>query len=171
MKKNKPKPLYAVFYYDRRKLRLLLAFNLCMLALLIIFGQAVFYPLIPLGLLVILLWFAATLAAAHVYFFPQKLILVTDDNIKIDRGAPLKWRNIREAEETTNRLGRQRIIVLKPVEGYNCRLTFMQRICQYSRFTAFSIPLYAMTESDQEKIREIVAAHTLFNQQPQNDRQ
>ena len=31
MKKNKPKPLYAVFYYDRRKLRLLLAFNLCML--------------------------------------------------------------------------------------------------------------------------------------------
>ena len=29
MKKTKPKPLYAVFYYDRRKLRLLLAFNLC----------------------------------------------------------------------------------------------------------------------------------------------
>lgn len=166
MKKNKPKPLYAVFYYDRRKLRLLLAFNLCMLALLIIFGQAVFYPLIPLGLLVILLWFVATLAAAHVYFFPQKLILVTDDEIKIDRGVPLKWRNVREAEEL---IGRQRIIVLKPVEGYRCRLTFMQRICQYSRFTAFSIPLYAMTESDQEKIREIVAAHTLFNRQPKND--
>lgn len=168
MKKNKPKPLYAVFYYDRRKLRLLLAFNLCMLALLIIFGQAIFYPLIPLGLLVILLWFVATLAAAHVYFFPQKLILVTDEEIKIDRGAPLKWRNIREAEE---RIGRQRIIVLKPVEGYSCRLTFMQRICQYSRFTAFSIPLYAMTESDQEKIREIVAAHTRFNRQPQSNRQ
>ncbi len=166
MKKNKPKPLYAVFYYDRRKLRLLLAFNLCMLALLIIFGQAIFYPLIPLGLLVILLWFVATLATAHVYFFPQKLILVTDEEIKIDRGAPLKWRNIREAEE---RIGRQRIIVLKPVEGYSCRLTFMQRICQYSRFTAFSIPLYAMTESDQEKIREIVAAHTRFNRQPKDD--
>ena len=43
-------------------------------------------------------------------FLSAKPILVTDDEIKIDRGAPLKWRNVREAEEL---IGRQRIIVLK----------------------------------------------------------
>lgn len=69
--KNKKtnKPLYALFYYDRRKLKLLLAFNLIVLAALVVFGKNIFYPQIPAGLLVILLWFFSTLASAHVCFF------------------------------------------------------------------------------------------------------
>lgn len=93
--KNKKtnKPLYALFYYDRRKLKLLLAFNLIVLAALVVFGKNIFYPQIPAGLLVILLWFFSTLASAHVCFFPQKLAIVTDEEIKIDDNAPLKWKN------------------------------------------------------------------------------
>ena len=94
--KNKKtnKPLYALFYYDRRKLKLLLAFNLIVLAALVVFGKNIFYPQIPAGLLVILLWFFSTLASAHVCFFPQKLAIVTDEEIKIDDNAPLKWKNL-----------------------------------------------------------------------------
>ena len=89
----------ALFYYDRRKLKLLLAFNLIVLAALVVFGKNIFYPQIPAGLLVILLWFFSTLASAHVCFFPQKLAIVTDEEIKIDDNAPLKWKNIAEANE------------------------------------------------------------------------
>lgn len=166
--KNKKtnKPLYALFYYDRRKLKQLLIFNLIVLAVLVVFGKNIFYPLIPAGLLVILLSFLSTLASAHVCFFPQKLAIVTDEEIKIDRNTPLKWKNIAEANEIFAGPGRRRrIIVLRPVEGFKYRLTFMQRICRYLKFTAFSIPLYAMTGDDAEKIRTIVAAHTAFNDQ------
>lgn len=97
--KKTNKPLYALFYYDRRKLKLLLAFNLIVLAALVVFGKNIFYPQIPAGLLVILLWFFSTLASAHVCFFPQKLAIVTDEEIKIDDNAPLKWKNIAEANE------------------------------------------------------------------------
>ena len=90
--KNKKtnKPLYALFYYDRRKLKLLLAFNLIVLAALVVFGKNIFYPQIPAGLLVILLWFFSTLASAHVCFFPQKLAIVTDEEIKIDDNAQME---------------------------------------------------------------------------------
>ena len=108
--KNKKtnKPLYALFYYDRRKLKLLLAFNLIVLAALVVFGKNIFYPQIPAGLLVILLWFFSTLASAHVCFFPQKLAIVTDEEIKIDDNAPLKWKNIAEANEIFAGPGRRR---------------------------------------------------------------
>lgn len=96
--------------------------------------------------------------------FPQKLAIVTDEEIKIDDNAPLKWKNIAEANEIFAGPGRRRrIIALRPVEGFKCRLTFMQRICRHLQFTAFSIPLYAMTGEDAEKIRAIVAARTAFN--------
>ena len=103
--KNKKtnKPLYALFYYDRRKLKLLLAFNLIVLAALVVFGKNIFYPQIPAGLLVILLWFFSTLASAHVCFFPQKLAIVTDEEIKqgmasfrgVDRRFDFKLKNDR----------------------------------------------------------------------------
>ena len=135
--KNKKtnKPLYALFYYDRRKLKLLLAFNLIVLAALVVFGKNIFYPQIPAGLLVILLWFFSTLASAHVCFFPQKLAIVTDEEIKIDDNAPLKWKNIAEANEIFAGPGRRRrIIALRPVE----------RLQMPSHFHAAHMPAFAI---------------------------
>lgn len=165
------KPLYALFYYDKRKLKRLLAFSLMVLAGLVVFGKYIFYPLIPAGLLAILLWFAFTLAAAHVCFFPQKMAVVTDEYIKIDNNVPLKWKNIALSEEIFAGPGQcRRILILRPQEGFQCRLNFMQHICRHLKFTAFSIPLYAMRDQDVEKIRTIIASHTTFYDRTRNEK-
>lgn len=163
MRKTPRKPLFALFYYDRRKLRLLFLANLAGLALVIVFGHALFAPFLPAGLFAVLLCFCSLLAAAYVYFFPQKLAIVTDEDIRLDRCHPLKWKNIAAAEETAIGPFRRRIIILKPTADFGCRLTFMQHVCRHLRFTAFSVPLYAMTDRDGQKIKEIIAERTTFS--------
>lgn len=154
----------STFYYDRKKLGWLLLFNLVGLVLLVVFGTYLFHPLMAFGFLVLLLWFIATLASAHVYFFPQKLAVINDREIKIDRNVPLKWDDISTAEEiAVGCFGRRKIIVFKTVKNFKCPLTIMQHICRTSRYTPFSIPLYAMTKTDADDIRSLIAAHTKYN--------
>ena len=137
--KNKKtnKPLYALFYYDRRKLKLLLAFNLIVLAALVVFGKNIFYPQIPAGLLVILLWFFSTLASAHVCFFPQKLAIVTDEEIKIDDNAPLKLKNIAETKFSPDRAagaGLSRFARLKASNAVSLSCSAYAGICNLRLF-------------------------------------
>ena len=162
MQEKNSEPLQHKFYYDHRKLGKLLVFNLVALSILIIWGRYIFSPLMPLGLLVVFLWFLATLASAHVYFFPQNLAIITDNGIKIDHCATLKWEDILEAEEKTS--SNRHFIIFKINKDFKYKKTFMQHICCHTRYTAFSVPLYAMNILDQEEIKSLIAQYTTYKE-------
>ena len=46
------------------------------------------------------------------------------------------------------------IIVFKLKENVTYPLSFMQKLCTNSPYGAFSIPLYAMTKEDKERIEQ-----------------
>jgi len=154
------------FHYSRRKTGILLLCYLLLLGAAVACGVAFYPQYYVLMTLAVFLCISATAAAAFVFFFPQNLAVISDRMIKIDHGFPLQWKDMLQAEELcTNRLCGRKIIVFRMKEGFKCPLTFMQRLCKNSCFTPFSIPLYAMEQNEQEKIRKEIAARIkLINQ-------
>lgn len=152
---------FKFFYYSRSKIGKLLLFYLLLTAAAIAAGLLCCPKYFALIATVIFVCICAVTATAFVFFVPQNLAVIDNRMIKIDHGYPLQWKDIDAAEEVcTNSLCNRKIIVFRMKENFSCPLTFMQKLCKKSCFTPFSIPLYAMTESEQQRIREEIAAHT-----------
>lgn len=158
------------FYYSKNKLALLtLAYSL--LALLIggtgdclaHKGLLSIYSVQWALIITLTLSLLALISSVFVLVFPQKLAVVTNKSIKIDHNEPLLWQDVEYAEELrTNSYSPRSIIRLIVKEDAKYNLTFMQVLCKKNLYTAFSIPLYAMTAEDVEKIRDLVKKHTKY---------
>lgn len=121
------------------------------------------WALVVFMTVVMALSLAALASVVFVLIFPQKLAVVTNEGIKIDHNAFLKWSDVALAEEKyTGWLTRRPIIALHLVPGAEYRLTFMQHLCRHNVFTPFSIPLYAMVPEDAAKIRTLVKRYAEY---------
>ena len=147
------------FYYSRKKL-----FELFVLSLLV-FGVAlysVYFFSMRVGVATVILCFPILFVWASLYVFlcPPRVAKIDKRAIQIDRAVPLLWSDVKSAHKTTSNpvCGRDIIVFeLKPRVIYP--LTWMQEFCKSTRFTAFSIPLYAMSEKDQKAICKEIAKH------------
>ena len=159
-KKNNLKKLNQTFQYDKSKLKKLafVDFLLVLFSLKLCYCQAIGLINMTIPIAVVLtLSTLAFLGSLFVVFHPLRLALVTDETITIDHNHPLKWKDVAIAREFKVRyIYEQQAISLVLKEGVTYPLTFMQKLCQKNPFTPFSIPLYAMTPKDQDKIRKII---------------
>ena len=157
------KDTIQTFYYSRKKLGLYLLFNLVLLALSVIFTLTVFpeYPAVyyfAIGSCLL-----SVIGAFIVFAIPMPLAIITAESIKIDRADPLPWKSIRSVRKV--RLGKgllsKSILRLTPRSLGSYHLNLMQRISAKSEFGSFSIPLYAMTNTDAQKIETAIKEHLL----------
>lgn len=145
-----------VFYYERRQIILLTVVYAAIACLVWVLTRCMLcaglftsWALVVFMTVVMALSLAALASVVFVLIFPQKLAVVTNEGIKIDHNAFLKWSDVALAEEKyTGWLTRRPIIALHLVPGAEYRLTFMQHLCRHNVFTPFSIPLYAMVPED-----------------------
>ncbi|MBO5039320.1 MAG: hypothetical protein J6C85_07715 [Alphaproteobacteria bacterium] len=160
------------FYYDRRQLFVLTVFYALIAGFVFLIAQTAyiscfcFGPILKTFLLITEVLIIAALAlTVFVLVFPQKLAVITKKDIKIDHNAPLKWEDVKEAEEKyTSYLTRRPLIALHLKENAlkNYRLTFMQHLCKSNIFTPFSIPMYAMRPEDAAQIRALIKKHAKY---------
>ena len=152
------KDTIQTFYYSRKKLGLYLLFNLVLLALSVIFTLTVFpeYPAVyyfAIGSCLL-----SVIGAFIVFAIPMPLAIITAESIKIDRAAPLPWRSIRSIRKI--KIGKgifcKSILRISPRSLGSYHLNFMQKISAKSEFGSFSIPLYAMTNTDAKKIEKTI---------------
>lgn len=102
-------------------------------------------------------------SAVFVMIFPPKVAVVNSKSIKIDHNAPLLWKDVKLAEEKySSCISRRPLIALHLREGVTYPLTFMQKLCKYNVFTPFSLPLYAMTPEDANRLRHLVKKHAKY---------
>lgn len=97
---------------------------------------------------------------AYKYLYPQKMAIITDESIKIDHSAPLKWADIVAAEEREIYccFKKRKIIVLLPRDNLDYKYSWLQK--HNPGFTAFSIPLYGLlSPRDEAEIRKIIEQH------------
>jgi hypothetical protein len=156
------------FYYDTRKLwALAVAYGL----MAVLFFEYIDCPCVKIFLntsagiiatvITALLWFGALLGTFYVIRFKPTLAVVNAQGIKIDHNPFLHWQDIDHAEyRLSSSVLKRPFIALITKEGVTFNLTFMQRLCQHNRFTAFSLPLYAMTPQSAIALQEIVQKHT-----------
>ncbi len=103
----------------------------------------------------------STILWGYKYLLRHRMALIDDKAITIDHCAPLKWKDIKYAEERVVRcwLLRYKIIALVPKDNIDYKYNFLQR--HNGDFGAFSIPLYKVISSDDAKeISEIIADKT-----------
>lgn len=163
---NKP----VEFYYDKNKLALLtllysiITLLVCGLTDCLAKKGLLSCCCIQWGLIITLtLCLLALISSIFVLIFPQKLAVVTNKSIKIDHNEPLLWQDVEVAEELrTNSYSPRSIIRLIVRKDAKYNLTFMQTLCKNNLYSAFSIPLYAMTKEDVEKIRDLVKKYTKY---------
>ncbi len=106
---------------------------------------------------------AALASAVFVMIFPQKLAVVTPKQIKIDHNVPLLWHDVKLAEEKySSCISRRPFIALHLKDGVSYPLTFMQKLCRNNVFTPFSLPLYAMTKDEADKLRKLVKKYAPY---------
>lgn len=154
------------FYYSRKKLGLYLLFNLLLLALAVIFTLTVFpeYPVVYYFAICSCL--LSVISAFIVFVIPLPLAVITPESIKIDRAAPLPWKSVRSIRKI--RLGKgifgKSILRLTPRSLGSYHLNFMQKISAKSEFGSFSIPLYAMTNTDAKKIEKTIREYFSLQQ-------
>ena len=85
----------------------------------------------------------------------------TNEGIKIDHNAFLKWSDVALAEEKyTCWLTRRPIIALHLVPGAEYRLTFMQHLCRHNVFTTSASQVQAILQ--QPKVFAIISFCFLF---------
>ena len=150
-----------IFYYSRKKLGLYLLFNILLFTLAILFTLTIFpeYPAVyyfALGSCIVSL-----IGALFVFIIPLPLAVINAESIKIDRGAPLLWKQIDSVQKIrlNKHIFSKSILRINTSELTNYRYTFMQKITAKSDFGAFSIPLYAMNSSDARSIERIIRSH------------
>ena len=105
----------------------------------------------------------STILWGYKYLLRHRMALIDDKTITIDHCAPLKWKDIKYAEERIVRccLLQYKIIALVPKDNIDYKYNFLQR--HNGDFGAFSIPLYkVISREDADKITEIIADKTVF---------
>jgi len=149
------------FYYDHNKLRTWALFSLCLLLIALGF-TAPTLPEILFMTAVKIVTLISCLVAFYVYLEPQKLAQIDAEGIIIDHNAKLKWKDI----ESVERFGKcyccfcgRKFLRFKLKKGTQYPLTWMQKISSTSKYGAFSIPLYAMTDKDAEAIEKEIDKH------------
>lgn len=157
-----PKELNETFFYDRKKLILLAVFNILLVAFiwnltscLILRGLANSNIMIVLLICVMSLALLALGGSLFIAIHPLRLALITNQGITIDHNEELKWDEIKLAKEIKPFFCHH-AIALHTKEGVKHNLTFMQNMCKHNEFTPFSIPLYAMTKKDAQKIQKLI---------------
>ncbi|MBR1649065.1 MAG: hypothetical protein IJ689_05645 [Alphaproteobacteria bacterium] len=150
------------FYYNFKPLNAWLVFNIIitlMVGSCFLCGYRIlFYPQIYVLVLTVVfswsMWY-------YKYIHPQTMAIISDDYIKIDHTAPLKWDDIDHAEEREVYccFKKRRIIVLVAKAGIDYKYNWLQK--HNSVFTPFSIPLYGLlSHEDEEELKKIVAKKT-----------
>ena len=146
-----------IFYYSRSKLLLYLLFNLVLLTLALFFTWVIFpqYGIVySLALGVCVLSVVATIVAMIIH---HPLAVISSSSIKIDFCASLKWKDIKSAHKV--QFGHKELIIFEVKNLSKYKLNFMQKIIKNSKFSAFSIPLYAMDFRDAEAIEKIIGQY------------
>lgn len=159
--------MQKVFYYDFKWFNAWFIFNLLFTLLIgscyIFCPRICFYPQMYVLLGVMLFSWAVW---AYKYLYPQKIAVITEDSIKIDHTAPLRWADIKAAEEREVYccFKKRKIIALLPRENLHYPYNWLQR--RNTSFTAFSIPLYGLLSAqDEAEITEIIARHVKISKQ------
>ena len=159
-----------IFHYEYKQLLIWAMFNVALTCSLffickfiaqnnIITTASQFYLLVCVMILTLL----SLAGSLFVVISPLNLAIVTDETIKIDHNQPLRWEDIEIAREfRVNNIFKRSVIALHLKQGVEYKLTFMQKICKNHKFTAFSIPLYAMNSSEAEKIRKHIIKHCKY---------
>ena len=167
---KKQKTTNEIFHYDYRQLLILAMFNIVLTCTLFVLSKFIaqnniittaiqFYMLVFVMVLTLL----SLAGSLFVVISPLNLAIVTDETIKIDHNQPLRWEDIEIAKEfVVNCFFKRPVIVLQLKQGVEYKLTFMQKICKNHKFTAFSIPLYAMSNKEAEKIRKHIIKHCKY---------
>ena len=132
------------FYYSRKKL-----FGLFVLSLIVLFVAAFVARVLGMssGVTTVIVFcpILFVLVSYFLWMFPRRLAHIDENSIQIDHSVPLMWKDVVAARKIVNKhmCGKSIVVFdLKPKVVYP--LTFMQSFCQSTKFTAFSIPLYAM---------------------------
>ncbi len=143
-----------VFYYSRKKLVFYLLFNLGLLSLALFFTWVIFpqYEIIYSFALITCLLSVLAIIVAMIIRHP--LAVITSSSIKIDFCAPLKWKDIKIAHKEI--FGHKELIIFDVKNLSKYKLNLMQKLIKNSKFSAFSIPLYAMDFRDAEAIERII---------------
>ncbi len=159
-----------VFYYNQRKLRNWAIASLFIFLISLGF-TATTRPEIILVSVIKLIALLSTLLAFYVYLRPQELARIDSKGIKIDHGAMLRWSDIQAIEKRKIGFWGRKILKLKIKAEKKYPLTFMQKISSFSKYGAFSIPLYAMTKEDALAVEEEIGAHFLEDSHKTNSRE
>lgn len=150
-----------IFYYDFKWFNAWFIFNL-LISVLIGYGLlfcphiCVYSQMYVLIGVVIFSW----LVWAYKYLYPQKMAVITAESIKIDHTAPLKWTDIKAAEEREVYccFKKRKIIALLPKDNLDYPYNWLQR--QNTGFTPFSVPLYGLlSPQDEQAIADIIEQH------------
>ena len=149
------------FYYNHKKLRNWAFVSLCLLLIALGFTATTLTE-IWLVTIIKIVALISCLVAFYVYLEPQRLAKIDDEGIIIDHNAKLKWTDIEKVE----RFGKccccccgRKFLRFKLKKGVKYPLTLAQKISSTSKYGAFSIPLYAMTEEDGKAIETEIEKH------------
>ncbi len=90
------------------------------------------------------------------YLVKQKAVIISEDGIKIDFCNILYWKDIKNAEEKIHKICSKEynIIVLTPEDDIKYKYNLLQKY--NCGFQPFSIPLYALSDEDNDKIFKIL---------------
>lgn len=142
------------FYYDQKKLRNWAIISIVLLLIALWFPATKLYELIWVTVVKLVVLVSA-LAAFYVFMNPQKLAQIDEEGIVIDHNAKLKWADVEKVERVKSRCccGND-FLRFKLKKGAKYPLTLMQKMSEGYKFGAFSVPLYAMTKEDAQRIEE-----------------
>lgn len=144
----------STFYYDKKQLYLLTIINITLLVTVVILSNTISNSLWWCSIVSVICLLSVS-ASLFVTLMPQRLASISEIGLKIDHNELLKWEDIATAEKIKpSRFSKRKIIVFKLKDNISYPLTFMQKISANSPYGAFSIPLYAMTKEDCEKIEQ-----------------
>ena len=144
----------SIFYYDKRQLYFLTIANVFLLVTVVLLSNVITNSLWWCSIVSVICLLSVS-ASAFVTLLPQKLASISEIGIRIDHNELLKWEDIKTAEKIKpSRFSKRMIIVFKLKENVTYPLSFMQKLCTNSPYGAFSIPLYAMTKEDKERIEQ-----------------
>src|SRR5574344_884431 len=150
-----------IYYYSPKKLLHYLYFNLGLVLFSLVLFCINFPFYVLLSELAILGCLLSLSAALYVYIHPLPLATITEDYIQIDRCAPLRWVDVICVKKDNGKyhLCAKDVLTFAVENLDKYPLNFMQKICKNSRFTAFSIPLYAMDNDSAQEIEKQIAKY------------
>ena len=150
----------TIFFYSRTKLLYLFVLNMALFTTTAILTYLIFPEYLPVTAIVAFICMLSAGISGFLLLFPRKLAIISDFGIKIDDCAVLDWQDISHAKEIiTNPISKRKIIIFILKDGVSYPLNKMQHLCKKSKYSAFSIPLYAMEKEDYEKIKELISSY------------